>query len=326
MGKSLAYFLSTEALWREEQAAGKGARRAGLGLLRRNAAVHEMVDRLAFEFNMATDRLDSGASELPTTLSRARIDLGVAGAGLAGSLGLGAGLTDDDELIMAHVDSALVARAAEALLTHRSGRHKKPPLAAAAAATAAAAAAAVAASAEKGGAAAASQKRSRWDQGGKNDNGDDDIFAEAGAYNPNTDEIPLAGAKRSRWDEAAAPALPPAPDGSYFDDLRALSSSTAAVAAAVAAAAAPRERPTEDDEDELESTATMPSAKGASGGEGKLAGIMSGIKGLAQAVDRMEARKSGAGTKAAADGGLGMGGAGEGYGEDHDYDFAGEDA
>ena len=188
---------------------------------------------------------------------------------------------------------------------------------------------------------------------------DEDIFAGVGAYNPDGQEGDGHGGggggepprkKRSRWDApAAAPAaanlsacspslgtlLQQASRAPTLDVFGGLRAPTAAEEAAADEAAA-------------------------AGGERRLGDILSGIKGLAKAADRIEARKVGkpapraaATTTAGSDGpagegrdlaggagvgeaakggkggqarqaGLGLGGTGEGYGEEYDVDFTGE--
>lgn len=131
-------------------------------------------------------------------------------------------------------------------------------------------------------------------------NDDEDIFSGVGQYQPAGDEdgggeearAAAPARKRSRWDAPAA--------GDYFSNLRAA-----------------------NDEDEEESEVEA--------AERAKRAVLAGIRGMAQAADRMEARRTGAGVVADAAGAsganadVGLAGRGHDYGETYDYDFAGED-
>ena len=291
MGKALAYYLARDG---REAVADEGRRRQAAGGLRgcQRTAQHDNIDRMGFEFNLAADKCDV-AAELPTTVSRAKVNLG--GDEWAND-------DDDDELVMpamgedgASPDLAtLQANCVAALQAHRSGKKHKHT--------------------------SSHSKRSRSLSSGDATGTvsgappgpvassaapeEDDIFAGAGKYDADDAAAEQQAApKKSRWDDSAAPAFPAALSAgggeSYFANLRA----TGWV-------------PGDD-------TGTDESAQQAS----DLASIRAGIKGLAKASDRMEARKEGraAAAPAVPSTDLSTGYKGSGYGEDHDYDFGGEE-
>lgn len=293
MGKALAYYLARDG---REAVAADDRRRQAAGGLRgsQRTAQHDNVDRMGFEFNLGADKLDV-AAELPTTVSRAKVKLGAEDWANE----------EDDELVMPAMGedgssselAGLQARAVAALQAHRSGKKLKHATAASALKRSSLGPGNASAGAATGAFAASSAAGAATEE--------DDIFAGAGAYNADAAAEQPAAPKRSRWDASAAPAFPAAAAAggeSYFADLRA----TGWVPGDDTVAAGP----------------PPPAA-------GDLTHVMAGIKGLAKAADRMEARKEGraaaapAAAKAATD--LSTGYKGTGYGEDHDYDYGGEE-
>jgi hypothetical protein len=287
MGKALAYYLARDG---REAADADARRRQAAGGLRgsQRTAQHGNVDRMGFEFNLGADKLDV-AAELPTTVSRAKVKLGEDWVH-----------DEDDELVLSAMGedgtspdlADLQARCVAALQAHRSGKKLKHATAASALKVATVSAGAATGAFAVPAPAAAAQE--------------DDIFAGAGAYNADV-AAEQAAPKRSRWDAAAAPAfLAAAAAGgeSYFADLRA----TGWV-------------PGDDTGGPALGQQQQPPAAG------DLTHIMAGIKGLAKAADRAEARKEGRvaapAAKAATD--MSTGYKGTGYGEDHDYDYGGEE-
>ena len=290
MGKALAYYLARDG---RESVADEGRRRQAAGGLRgcQRTAQHDNIDRMGFEFNLSADKADV-AAELPTTVSRAKVNLG-GGEEWAND--------DDDELVMPAMGedgaspdlAALQAKCVAALQAHRSGKKLKH-----------AGGESKRGSSSNGAATGAASSASPKPVTSSAALEEDDIFAGAGVYNAD-DAVneKQAAPKRSRWDDSAAPAFPAAVSAGggegYFANLRA----TGWVPG--------------DDASSVESAQQA----------GDLANIGAGIKGLAKAADRMEARKEGRAVAAPAvpSADLSTGYKGTGYGEDHDYNFGGEE-
>mmetsp|Transcript_5877 Transcript_5877/g.13591 ORF Transcript_5877/g.13591 Transcript_5877/m.13591 type:complete len:262 (+) Transcript_5877:341-1126(+) len=195
MGKAIAFFLVKAQS--DEQAPEKRRRITANGVRVDRTPLHESVDRLAFEFNLATsDSLDPG-SELPTTVSRAKVRLGDAAD------------EEEGEPMMALVDPDLAAKAANCLAAHRAGKRAKEKSKRAREQAPSGAEVPLMAPAQKGLAHAEEKSDPR-----------EDIFAGVGTYDPTEALAQNSPAlKRSRWD--AGPALPTS-SGDYFSDLRAV--------------------------------------------------------------------------------------------------------
>jgi len=308
--------------------------------------MHDVVERLGFEFRLNPEEKFDPTAEVPTTVSRSGLRLD--SEHLAGLLS-GNPLDDDDldtEAVAAGLEDALLRRVVDAFAAHRAGRKLKHASAAAAAMGAASASSSVADRQSAAAAAAAAEVGSKRVWAGtevatNNGVGDDDIFADAGTYDAAAAVIaslpPLE--KRHRWDNtsssggggtniSASGTVPPmAPPPPPPLPLR------ATVGAAIGSGVAGFDyfqglRATKTKEEAEASAAEV--EEGAVGGGVSTGAVVAGIKGMAAAVSRMEARRTGTteGTaeKGAVDskGGQAMAGSGEDYGQTYDYDFSGE--